>query len=1189
MLRLTILFFSLSIWSVSSSFAQPASIPEPALSFLHQVQPRWNLTSGDLVDLVVSDRYTSSHNGTEHIYLQQRITGIPIIHAVTGIHLDAQGNVVHAENRFWPQLSRRINTSEEAYSAGSALKKTAEALGLPMARIPVLPRRRDGQPTTYTDAQVSRMPIPVELVYLPMPDSSLRLAWQTGIYDPRNPDYWVTFVDAVSGEILDRFNRTIYCHFGSDSPQHDACNDPMHKTFGQHHSFTLAGPSPLLAGDQAVYQVFPLPVESPIHGKQEMLVNPADPLASPFGWHDTNGLQGPEFFITRGNNVFAYLDRDDDDASDGAEPDGGPELIFDFPYSETMEPLDLPNPSITQLFYTNNVMHDLAYHYGFTEAAGNFQVNNYQKGGKEQDAVLAQAQDGGGVNNANFLTLPDGDPGAMQMYFWTPSNAEYLQILSPASLSGSRRTGAASFGPLISSKPTVGKVVPVIDSAGVNLACSYILNTGAVRGNIALITRGSCTFKNKVLQAEKAGAIGVIIANNEDQILTMGGDTKAPNPAIPAVLIRSSDAARILQEINQGNTVTANIAFQGQGPALRDGSFDNGVVAHEYAHGISNRLTGGPSKADCLFNDEGMGEGWSDFFALAATVIPGQNGAEARGVGNYSVRLGVQGPGIRRKPYSTDFSINNQVYNDIIGTRPATATTRVPHPVGEIWAATLWDLYWALSDRYGWDPDMYRGKGGNNLAIQLVMDGMKLQPCNPGFIDGRDAILKADLINNQGANQCLIWEVFARRGLGWSADQGNVNDRNDGIQAFDAPPSCQETLVLEKKSTPLILPGERIDVELTVSNYKKSKATNTVIEDPVPANATFVAGSARGALQIDQQKGVLFFDLGELAPGETKTVRYQLQSDDALASSQQFKEDFESESFLWRTSALKGEATWARSNISAGDGNRSWNIPASSKENHHTLELTEPLQISGPKPVLRFFHQYTTETTYDGGVVEVSLNGGITWSPIPDSLIFRMPYARPLYNNAFGVATQNGFSGQSPSGFQASYADMRPYAGKSIRLRFRFATNEDAPGRGSSFLPGWYIDEVELFDAFHYASPACVLSSEGEMVCAETAGWGSIVEPSVFTGVESDLPGAPAVHIFPNPASDWVSVQLDHITLESMELLAADGRSVAQYDPTSFGGDGQAAIPVKNFPAGVYFLRVRSSKGSSVHKLVIGK
>ncbi|MBK7477999.1 MAG: M36 family metallopeptidase [Haliscomenobacter sp.] len=1189
MLRLTFLLFYLLILPISYTYAQPTSIPASALTFLHQTQHRWKLTDTDLDDLVVSDRYVSSHNGTEHIYLQQRIAGIPVVNAVTGIHLDAQGNVVHAENRFWSQLSRRVNTSQETFSAGSALKQTAEALGLPMARIPILSRHRDAQPISYSDDQLSRMPIPIERVYLPMPDSSLRLAWQTGIYDPRNPDYWVTFVDAVTGEILDRFNRTIYCHFGPDSTQSDVCNDPTHETHRQERSFSLAGPSPIVSGDQAVYQVFPLPVESPIHGNQEMLINPADPLASPFGWHDTNGLPGPEFSITRGNNAFAYLDRNDDDASDGSEPDGGPELIFDYLYYDTIEPLDLPQTSMTQLFYTNNAMHDLAYHYGFTEAAGNFQTNNYGKGGKEQDAVLAQAQDGGGVNNANFLTLPDGDPGAMQMYFWTPSNAAYVQILSPAFLAGSRRTGTASFGPLISSKPTVGKVVPVIDSASTNLACSYILNTGQIRGNIALITRGSCPFKSKVLEAEKAGAIGVIIANNEDQLLTMGGNTTAPNPDIPAVLIRSSDAALILQEINRGNAVMASIAYQGQGPALRDGSFDNGVVAHEYAHGISNRLTGGPSRADCLFNDESMGEGWSDFFALATTVLPGQTGAEARGVVNYSVRLGVQGPGIRRKPYSTAFSINNQVYNDIIGTRPATATTRVPHPVGEIWAAALWDLYWALSDRYGWDPDTFRGKGGNNKAIQLVMDGMKLQPCNPGFIDGRDAILKADLINNQGANQCLIWEVFARRGLGWSADQGNINDRNDGIQAFDTPPACRENLVLEKKSTPLILPGERIDVELTLSNNKKNKTTHTVIEDPIPANATFVTGSAQGALQIDQKKGVLFFDLGELAPGESKTVRYQLRSDDALASSQRFKDDFETESVLWRAAALKGEAIWTRSTISAGDGSRSWNIPGSSKENHHTLELTEPLQISGSKPVLRFRHQYTTETTYDGGVVEVSLNGGVTWSPIPDSLIFRVPYARPLYNNAFGVATQKGFSGQSPPGFQASYADMRPYAGKPIRLRFRFATNEDAAGRGSSFLPGWYIDDVELFDAVNYASPACVLSDEGDMACTETAGWGAIVEPSVFTGIENDPPGTAIVKIFPNPASDWVAVQLGDLSLESMELLAADGRIVAHYDPASFAGNGPATIPIKSYPPGIYFLRVRSSKGSSVHKLVIGK
>jgi hypothetical protein len=69
---------------------------------------------------------------------------------------------------------------------------------------------------------------------------------------------------------------------------------------------------------------------------------------------------------------------------------------------------------------------------------------------------------------------------------------------------------------------------------------------------------------------------------------------------------------------------------------------------------------------------------------------------------------------------------------------------------------------------------------------------MKLQPCNPGFVDGRDAILLADRLSNGGANQCLIWEAFARRGLGVSAVQGSSNNVNDGTEAFDVPttPGC---------------------------------------------------------------------------------------------------------------------------------------------------------------------------------------------------------------------------------------------------------------------------------------------------------------------------------------------------------------------------------------------------------------
>ncbi len=84
----------------------------------------------------------------------------------------------------------------------------------------------------------------------------------------------------------------------------------------------------------------------------------------------------------------------------------------------------------------------------------------------------------------------------------------------------------------------------------------------------------------------------------------------------------------------------------------------------------------------------------------------------------------------------------------------------------------LWEMNWALIDKYGLDPDIYNGTGGNNIALQLVIDGLKLQPCNPGFVDARNAILQADQVNNAGANQCLIWTAFAKRGLGYSATPG---------------------------------------------------------------------------------------------------------------------------------------------------------------------------------------------------------------------------------------------------------------------------------------------------------------------------------------------------------------------------------------------------------------------------------
>lgn len=70
------------------------------------------------------------------------------------------------------------------------------------------------------------------------------------------------------------------------------------------------------------------------------------------------------------------------------------------------------------------------------------------------------------------------------------------------------------------------------------------------------------------------------------------------------------------------------------------------------------------------------------------------------------------------------------------------------------------------------------------------MDGMKFQPCKPGFVDGRDAILAADEALTGGDNQCEIWTAFARRGLGVDAEQGTSAKKTDNFQGFALPTGC---------------------------------------------------------------------------------------------------------------------------------------------------------------------------------------------------------------------------------------------------------------------------------------------------------------------------------------------------------------------------------------------------------------
>jgi len=698
------------------------------------------LSEGDLEGVIVTGHHRSAHNGVTHVYLRQSYRGIEVVNSSLGVHLLPDGRVLRVHDRFVRDLSTRVGSVAPALAAEMAVLNSAAAVGLPAAASLRLVENAVGadRATQFVSRRLSLDEIPARLRLLIAPSGDVRLVWEVALRVPSGRHWWNVWVDAENGNVLERADRS-----ADDS-----------------------------------YQVFARPKESPLDGPQTIEVDPAHPIGSPFGWHDTDGAAGAEFTDTRGNNVDAHDDLDANNIP-GARVDGGPSLDFIEPFDPDLPPLANLDSAIVNLFYWNNTVHDLLYLYGFDEAAGNFQENNYGNGGVGGDMVQADAQDGADFNNATFSTPADGFDPRMTMFRW--KSLPTLTIDSPANIAGDYEAGPASFGPDLD-LTGVGGDFELVDDASGNPSEGCNALTGFTPGRVAIVDRGSCEFGVKVLNAEQAGAIAAVVVNNQgDEVQSMGGGAVGDQVTIPSVFIGQSDGEAIKAELGGG----VDGRMTRDPDKDRDSDHDNGVIIHEYAHGLSNRLTDGPNSVFCLntlSNPEQMGEGWSDWLALVMTAVETDTGAASRGIGNYLVFEDSDGSGIRNFPYSTDLGINPQTYADI-------AVTNIPHGVGEIWAAMIWDMYWLLVDEYGWGDVWTEPDSGPGLALQLVIDGMKLQPCNPNFAEARDAILDADVANNGGANRCLIWDAFAKRGMGVSADAGGPSN-TDGTEAFDTPANC---------------------------------------------------------------------------------------------------------------------------------------------------------------------------------------------------------------------------------------------------------------------------------------------------------------------------------------------------------------------------------------------------------------
>lgn len=505
----------------------------------------------------------------------------------------------------------------------------------------------------------------------------------------------------------------------------------------------------------------------------------------------------------------------------------------------------------------------------------------------------------------------------------------------------------------------------------------------------------------------------------------------------------------------------------------RDGDIDAEVVFHELTHGLSTRLAGGPSAVGTLDQQQsgGLGEGWSDFFAMA---LLSESDDDIDGVypfaGYVTKQLGRPDYldnyyfGIRRYPYSTDLNKNPLTYQMISDKlRPNTAQTpRSPvagdlsnevHAEGEVWCTALWECRANLIRQSGFET-------GNRLILQLAVDGIKFSPPNPNFLEARDAILIADRVRNGGVNQCALWAAFAKRGMGASASSPPAEEVTGIVEAFDVPPECAGPLVVGAtvndatggNNNRLLEPGESsvalsLQVEnnttapLVVSSARLTTlSAGITLPSPVSSFPTVPARGGRATasspfaisaaasmpcgpveltlhLTTNQGNFVVPFPLsiGVNVLGPETTVLSESAGNDS--------------------NGWLAQTPWAITTVASNSPSGSWtDSPGGNYQNLINTSLVSPLiDLTNLSDVtISFFHQYAFEDGFDTGSVEVSADDGKSWQRVAS------------------------FSG-AQSGFVPVVVSA-PSLARAKQARVRFHVSSDT----AVVADGWYLDDISV-------------------------------------------------------------------------------------------------------------------------------
>ena len=183
------------------------------------------------------------------------------------------------------------------------------------------------------------------------------------------------------------------------------------------------------------------------------------------------------------------------------------------------------------------------------------------------------------------------------------------------------------------------------------------------------------------------------------------------------------------------------------------------------------------------------------------------------------------------------------------------------------------------------------------------------------------------------------------------------------------------------------------------------------------------------------------------------STSYELAYTDNCTPNIYVADDMEHGAALWGISHGAGALDWALGTSNPHGGSYAWFASDPSAISDQYLASIGSVQVPADGK-LSFWHSYNIESSYDGGVVEISTNGQ-SWTDLGPLI------TQGGYNSSMSTCCGNpiggrpAFSGNS-GGYVETIVDLSSYAGQSVFIRFRMATDS------SVSAVGWYVDDATL-------------------------------------------------------------------------------------------------------------------------------